>query len=286
MSDIKIHIVYFGYLDAKDKNWKNSHPQKVMLTQLNDIKEFGLVEAAKTINIVFTNPKKSDFNNAAEKRADEIIASVKETLPSAIINRTPGNQHEYPGIHLVWNIANDTAEADRKNTVILYFHAKDITHDNSGVRSGGNMNLTDTVIKPWKAIVERFKRDPAINKAGRAASDAGFIWYNFWWARASYIAACERPILTERRHYYEDWVGRLKEENPAIDNKEPGKFSGPADCLSLCAGGPDAPLGIAMSPNMEKCTQGGGRMTRKMTLKLKRLHFTRRSRRGAKHKRR
>ena len=278
MSDIKIHIVYFAYLDTKGKNWANSHPQKLMIQQLNDLKAFGLVERATTINIVFTYPKQNDTNIVAENRADETVTTIKEILPSAQIHRSGGNRHEYPGIRLVWDIATGTPEADRTNTLILYFHAKGITHNpnSGGERIPINQTLTDTVIKPWKDIIERFKRDPSVNKAGYAASGDGFLWYNFWWARASYIAGCEIPIITERRHYYEDWLAKLKDEHPT--GPEPGKLSGPGDCLSLCAGGPNAPLGIGMGTFMEKCTPlvGGARI--KKTIKNRRKRS--RSKRG------
>ena len=49
----------------------------------------------------------------------------------------------------------------------------------------------------------------------------GWIWYNFWYARGSYIKYVERPIKTYRRHYYEDWLGRkVKNENYIICDNE------------------------------------------------------------------
>jgi len=248
---MKLIIVYFAYLDTKDKEWNDSHPQKLIIQQLNDLKEFGLDEVA-VINIVFTNPKQNDFDDATERQADEIIGTIRGILPSAKIHHSAGNRHEYPGIRLVWDIANDTV--DPKNTLILYFHAKGITHNpnSGGERIPINRLLTDTVIKPWKDIVNRFERDPAVNKAGYATSHDGFLWYNFWWVRASYVVGCERPILTGRRHYYEDWLAKLKDGSD-VRAQEPGKLSGPGDCLSLCAGGPGAPLGISMGAFMEKC---------------------------------
>ena len=267
MADPKIHIVYFAYLNTGDKNWKDSHPQKLMIQQLNDLKEFGLADAAKSINIVFTNPKKHNFNNATESLSDDIKETIKGIIPSAILHNSAGNRHEYPGIRLVWDIARNTPAADANDTLILYFHAKGITRNtNTGVRTEINQTLTDTVIKPWRDIVARFKRDPVVNKAGYAASDAGIMWYNFWWVRASYAAGCPRPILTEQRYYYEEWVGRRKAESPSGAEG----FTGTGDCLSLCVGGPDGELGIGMGPGMEKCKTGGKRTRKRRTLKLKR----------------
>jgi len=272
MADPKIHIVYFAYLNTGDKNWNSSHPQKLMIQQLNDIKEYGLADAATSINIIFTNLKKSNFNNAAELQGDRIKETIKNILPSAEIRYNSGNKHEYPGIRRVWDIANDTPQADANNTLILYFHAKGITHNpnSGGERTPINRTLTDTIIKPWREIVARFKRDPAVNKAGYAASDAGIMWFNFWWVRASYAVGCPRPILTENRYYYEEWLGRRKAETPSGAEG----FTGTIDCLSLCAGGPDGELGIGMGPGMEKCKTGGKRTRKRRTLKLKRRSRT------------
>jgi hypothetical protein len=40
-----------------------------------------------------------------------------------------------------------------------------------------------------------------------ASFAAGIQWYNFWWARASYLHMCETPIISRYRHYYEEFLG-------------------------------------------------------------------------------
>ena len=59
------------------------------------------------------------------------------------------------------------------------------------------------VVRGWRGVVAGFREHPAVNKAGYAGSKKGFMWYNFWWARCSYVAALIPPERTTRRHYYE-----------------------------------------------------------------------------------
>jgi hypothetical protein len=48
---------------------------------------------------------------------------------------------------------------------------------------------------------------------GLLASEAGFFWFNYWWGRASYLAANSAPKLRNaegggiERHYYMGWLG-------------------------------------------------------------------------------
>ena len=250
-SNLVFHIVYSAYLDTKGSSWENSRAKALVTQQLQDLVDFGLTQA-KSIHIILTAPKKSDYNNSTDLLFDEAVASIKSILPSAIIERIAGNKYEYPGIRRVWDLANKTQE-DADKTLILYFHSKGMINGNtSSIKTPEAEMLTNAVIKPWKEIIDRFQKEPTLNKAGYAAPDAGFIWYNFWWARASYLKGCPRPILTERRHYYEDWLGRRKVPNNT--SPEPGKSGTAANCLSLCVSGPNGPLGMSMSASMEKCT--------------------------------
>lgn len=94
-------------------------------------------------------------------------------------------------------------------------------------------------------------------KAGYAMSHGGFVWYNFFWVRDSYVRRLLEPIITPRRHYYEDWLGRLKSydetgastEQAQQDNapQESGGGATAEDGLSLC-GKEQLKLGVAYEP--------------------------------------
>ena len=72
---------------------------------------------------------------------------------------------------------------------------------------------------------------------------AGWIWFNFWWARASYLKKLVEPVRSTRRHYYEDWLGRLTPD-PSTDEAaqllaastdgatETGRFEDCRNCVS------------------------------------------------------
>eukprot|EP01038_Epipyxis_sp_PR26KG_P007276 gene7276-9918_t len=103
--------------------------------------------------------------------------------------------------------------------------------------------LYDTVIDPWIDILDKFQKNPQLHKAGYGCSPAGWVWFNFMWVRASYYlhhVVC--PVITPRRHYYEDWIARKTNRIlPKIDHitfnnhEEIGEFtSSSRDCLSLC----------------------------------------------------
>ena len=79
----------------------------------------------------------------------------------------------------------------------------------------------------------------------------GCVWLCGYdrWARASYLRRLVRPVVTSRRHYYEDWVCRVNEhpEQPqAMD--EAGVASFAADTLSLCKTNTNLTMGLTYAP--------------------------------------
>lgn len=62
-------------------------------------------------------------------------------------------------------------------------------------------------MRPWQQIVQRFLADKQCAKAGWCSSDTGVMWFNFWFARATFLADMLRPELVADRYYYETWLG-------------------------------------------------------------------------------
>jgi hypothetical protein len=268
-----IYIVYFAYLDVGNQNWDNSRAKTLILEQLKELNDMGLADAAKKIDIVITAPKNSNFNNSSILKLDKATRNIKalsETIKKKIvIHGERGNSFEYAGLRRVWDIAKLIHEDDPSrsdNSIILYFHSKGMSNGNkNNVKTPENKMLTDMVIKPWKEIAERFASEPKLNKAGHSGANDGWIWFNFWWVRASYVYGPKmrspRPILTERRHYYEDWLGRRvpTDDKSDTDNskkdkeREVGTMSGVYDSLSLCQEGPSTKLGLGLHPAFDKC---------------------------------
>jgi len=127
----------------------------------------------------------------------------REICPKAVVGVTFVNQYEYPGILKVWELAQTHR---RPNDIILYFHSKGLTHHSS--YSEAKEDKYQIILKDMAKIYDIFTTFPTIDKVGFASGKIGWIWYNFWYARGSYLCQVERPIVIERRHYYEDWLGR------------------------------------------------------------------------------
>lgn len=120
------------------------------------------------------------------------------------------DNYEYWGILKVWEISQTlNSETD----VVLYLHSKGI-------------GKTDILKNPLKEepyyffiadkerINEIFSIFPTINKIGYQCGGYGCLWTNFWFSRSKFIKKLNKPIRTNIRHYYEDWISRLivKEE--------------------------------------------------------------------------
>ena len=247
-----IHIVYFTYFDTKDSAIKDARAGKLIAAQMKDLVDFGLADAAKSIHIVVSTSKDNDFNNSTETRLDEVKDIVHSIIPKAEFHRSSGNRHEYPGIRRAWDIARKVPANEKKETYILYFHSKGMINGTGGqmyrgtkyeIRTPENNWLTKVVIEPWRDIIGRFKSDPSVNKVGYGGAKEGFCWFNFWWARASYLAGCPRPILTSDRYYYETWLGK----------RENGEEGSVGDTVSACVDGPKTPLGVLVESNMSQC---------------------------------
>ena len=173
-------------------------------------------------------------------------------IPKAVISITTQNLFEYPGIRRVWELGQQIPVEELNDSLILYFHSKGMFNGNySEVRSGMEPKLFQYVIDPWRNITLAFQNDSSINKAGFLKSKAGFIWYNFWWARASYVQKLVCPIAFDesdeiKRYYYEEWLARLDEWRfwprvesihfPEDERIVHARLSGNEDCLVLYTG--------------------------------------------------
>lgn len=186
--DIPIYIVYFI------NTYCNSDYKYLMIPQLNQLKNLNINYKKIYIECCC----KSDHNQEFQKVVNQIF-------PDAIVNMYEGNTYEYHGIHRIWTLAQSD-----KNGISLYFHSKGITrlkYIRQQQRTNEERNIFNIVITNFKQVIDIFNRFPSINKIGCGSGGIGWVWYNYWWARNDYLRQCEKPIITERRHYYEGWLG-------------------------------------------------------------------------------
>lgn len=207
-----IHVVYF--LNGK----VNDNYMEWLINQMNFIKHW----KAK-LYIVAT--------------LDENTNKIKKLYPTAEVTITTKNQFEYPGIRKVWDISQTCSTSQ---DLIFYFHSRGVTHTDT---YAPYINASYNNLFNLPRILEIFGTFPTVNKVGYSCSNDGFIWYNFWVARGNYIFTVEPPIITKRRHYYEDWLCRVPKKQ--LPGDSPINVSNyhltPLSCYSL---DPDIPLNV------------------------------------------
>ena len=141
-------------------------------------------------------------------------AKITKLLEKLRLNRNKNIQiefinnctYEFEGIKKVFEVSKKS-----NNSYIMYFHGKGISHLKTKIlflRHPYEVLSFNRVIKNWKKNIEWFTRVKNMNKLGLLNSD-GWMLFNFWWAKSSYLNELEPPIKTNDRYYYENWISRL-----------------------------------------------------------------------------
>lgn len=206
-----LHIVYFinCLINPNYMDW--------LINQINLVKDFG-----GTIHIIST---------ILESNETEFRINVKKIFPDVQIECYYENEYEYRGILKVWEIGQIY---NKRNDIILYFHSKGISHHNSYENVKNDKH--NVILQDINKIKEIFTIFPDIDKVGFSSGGMGWIWYNFWYVRTSYINKLEKPIKTERRHYYEDWLARKVEIGDEYCENERSNITHYKNTLKTCYG--------------------------------------------------
>jgi hypothetical protein len=204
-SDMHIYIVYFALIYPQRANWL-----ELIRSQLEHLSATGLAPRARRVFVCVSYDRLGVDGDRPDANVLAANATITSILPDAVILYTFRNTYEYPGIMQVWQLAQTLSVAEATRSVVLYFHSKGMVNVYHGeshaqARSASERHLFQTVIVPWQSIVHGMQMDATINKAGYVASDSGYIFFNFWWARLRYIQGLPRPQLTQR-FYYEVWL--------------------------------------------------------------------------------
>lgn len=203
----EVAIVYYIYINP-NKDW-----EKLVLGQLNDINSTGILSVAD-LYMVVSNPFGVDSVEGFFK---------KLTTPYKTIKFFSENKFEYWGIRLAWELA----QTHKKYKYLIYMHTKGMTHTEQG-RVKVEEVLTRSIFRDWNQLIKLFQENQKINKMGLFPARklkrlknqdeivrGGWIWYNFWWARAAYIRTLEQPkIEPKHRFYYEEWLSYVTPDSP------------------------------------------------------------------------
>lgn len=203
-----IKVVYFAYIN-RDSHWK-----EIISGQLNQLKGYGMLDELE-IYVHIT-----DVAGIFE----DVIQIIKNIVENAVISRSSDNHFEYHGIKLAYELAQQD-----HNAIIIYLHTKGISY-NIKARKLEEIALLTGTFSNWRKKLEAFN-DAKINKIGlfparekeNGITIGGWIWYNFWYARASYLINCEKPKITTNRYQFEGWLA----------GKQQHEFVSDDDCYNL-----------------------------------------------------
>lgn len=106
---------------------------------------------------------------------------------------------------------------DKPNGWVLYAHTKSAANT-TPINIGWRKSMTYFNIVRWKELVEPHLGNINVDTIGCHWCLDAFWGGTYWWARASYLAALEPPLM-ESRHQAEEWVGWGK---PRIIDLNPG----------------------------------------------------------------
>ena len=199
----EIAIVYYAYINPQ-KDW-----QSFVLGQLTDLKKTDILTIAD-LYIVVSNP----FGLAEVKGFFDSLSTLYRH-----IEYYQENKFEYWGIACVWRLVQE----QKQYQYFVYFHTKGMTHEQDG-RIKVEQLLMQHTFKHWQQTIQVFEENKLINKVGLFPAwkvnahceivRGGWIWYNFWWARSTYLSLLEPPkINPKHRFYYEEWLTYLQHDS-------------------------------------------------------------------------
>ena len=186
-----VHIIYYVFVGHL-QNWIGS-----VKGQIEDLCASNLLKN-NYLHVCLSGT--SEIMSQAKTLIDQLIASES---PQVDYTYTEQNLYEYPGFTRMYNLAKEHSDH-----LYLYLHSKGVSRTKAPMdRSIDNIYLTRLTVWNNTKVFNVFTDCPNINKIGYFPSSGGWMWFNFFWVRGSYLAKCREPIMTPRRHYYEDWLG-------------------------------------------------------------------------------
>jgi hypothetical protein len=183
-------IVYGVYINPQ-VDWKD-----FIREQLADLCATGVLAVAD-LHVVVSNP----FGVAGVE-----AFFVALDVPCRRILVHAKNKYEFWAISYVWHLAQGRAGY----RYVAYLHTKSMSYANKR-RCKVEAVLTYFTFSSWRKALEIFETQKDINKIGLfPAHDrddwGGWMWFNFWWAKAEYIRGLQKPRQGMERFYYEHWL--------------------------------------------------------------------------------
>jgi len=257
--NVDVVIFYNGLIYPKREHWL-----ELMKEQLEELKCNGLARRAKSIHISLTIEYASQRNSTAAGFVKQTVSALQKIHPNAAFDITLENRFEYPALRRMWDTAQNLAADEAQKTVFVYLHSKGMVNTHlskkkfHGVRVPIEYNIFRLTFDPWDTALHMLSKHPTIDKIGCFPAAGGFIWNNFWYARASYIQKLLPPTITKNRYYYEAWLSYLDNDKiwPKVRHIEfveqdvppLGKLSDCSNCWSTLQGVKNETLGVTYDP--------------------------------------
>jgi len=185
-------LVYFAYLMPGVDWWV------IIGDQVRDVIKSGILEAA-VLEVVLSG---------SEADTAECLRLLRELLGDKQFHHTEarGNTFEYPGIHRLWEVAQGCGDDE----ILVYIHSKGMSHrwhDGRTHRSPDEARLTRHTLSRWREVPGLMVGD--VTKIGLfPCENHGWIWFNFFYIRASHLRASLEPrVSMGDRYYYESYIG-------------------------------------------------------------------------------
>lgn len=176
----------------------------MVTSQLEELRQTGILSLPRAALIVVSSGTESD-----RVRLNREITRILGESPNIQHEHTTDNQFEYPGIRKVWQLGQQDQQG-----YILYFHARGISRLRLGRfrrnRQRQEKRLFRRIIGEWRQNLTWLHHLTSVEKLGINSGGNGWVWFNFWWTRASYVRYLEEPAITDQRYYYEHWLGRYQ----------------------------------------------------------------------------
>jgi len=189
---MKIKIVYFAYL--LQGKW-----EKIVLEQLEQL--YSLTELYEISDIYMSVIDVSEHAVELEK-LKKILNEKYSKIQLKNVFYT--NENEYPGIKTLYELSTNNDDE-----YMLYFHSKGMTSNADDVRK----TLFEYTIANYADAITEFQINNETDIVCIIPTGYGFAYFNFFWARSSYIKKyCSEPKNTEQylrydRYTWELWLG-------------------------------------------------------------------------------
>ena len=209
-----VHVVYFCWLDHRGNHLSilQEHMQLLRRSGLFT----GIASASSLPNTLHV-----EFGGGNKTAADLALRVTTRVFADANVTWHPEMRYEYDGIRRVWDLAQNAApSAHNDDELLLYLHSKGVSHGAS--MSQKVRHLTHQIVTSWRHVYSVFDSNPAVWTVGYAVAPGAFQWFNFWWARASFVRKVRSPVISSNRWYYEDWLGRFGQCVGWTDQCSPG----------------------------------------------------------------